>query len=440
MVAEDVVERPRAALPYGGRLALTLLLLGLYFLGHRVSLPFVEADGLRETLPYLRFDLLMLRARPLVTGFLLVELFALLTSTGRRLRRDGAAGRGRLNRAALGISLALAALQACGVALSFQRMSTPMVVVSRPGPGFVLILTATLTAVTAGLFVLGNLISKYGIGNGFALLVLMDMAMGNLNRLPSLEEARSPEWAAGLVLIAALAVLLVRWFQKTEPTFTAPFPQGVLPLGLVTSFLALSFLPRLQGWLTPEGGSAAVAAAAVFYGLVFCGLSWLGFLLFSRRRRIAAELPETDEVLDQLAAELRRRLLPATLLLAGGVMAFSVWRHFLVESTGSPSFWMGELVAAVAILFDVVDQYRFSRRNPDMVQLAQLDDVHFTLRLAERLAEEGIDALARNHRFRSLYFFLGPLYKMDLLVPAENLEFARQVMAELESTRELKVF
>jgi hypothetical protein len=75
-----------------------------------------------------------------------------------------------------------------------------------------------------------------------------------------------------------------------------------------------------------------------------------------------------------------------------------------------------------------------------MVQLAQLDDVHFTLRLAERLAEEGIDALARNHRFRSLYFFLGPLYKIDLLVPAENLEFARKVMAELESTRELQVF
>jgi hypothetical protein len=436
MVAEDVVESPRAALPYAGRLVVTLVLIGLYFLGHRVPLPFVDADSVREVAPSLRLHLLTLGVRPLVTGFLLVELFALLTSPGRRLRRGGVAGRARLNRAALGTSLILTAIQAWGLAMALERM--PISGVSADVPGFAILLTATLTAVTAGLFLLGNLISIYGIANGFALLVLMEIVFGLLNRLPSLEEAQTPEMAAGLLLIGVLAGLLVLWFQRAEPTYTAAFPQGVGAVGLAASLLAVSFHSAISRW--PLGDAGSLIASAVFYLLAIPILSWLGFLLFSTRRRIAAELPETDQVVDELAALLKVRLLPSAALLAAGAAGLAVWSYFQPRSSGSPAFWMLELLLAVAVALDVFDQLRFSRRNPDAVQLAQLDDVHFAYRLAERMAEEGIDALARGIRFRSLFYFFGPLYKIDLLVPAGDLDAARGVLAELESFRELKVF
>jgi hypothetical protein len=80
------------------------------------------------------------------------------------------------------------------------------------------------------------------------------------------------------------------------------------------------------------------------------------------------------------------------------------------------------------------------KRNGLTARLVQLDNVHFSYRLAERLEEEGIDALARGRVLRSLYFFLGPLYKIDVLVPIEDLDDARGVLAALESAREVKMF
>jgi hypothetical protein len=99
-----------------------------------------------------------------------------------------------------------------------------------------------------------------------------------------------------------------------------------------------------------------------------------------------------------------------------------------------------DLLLVVTIGFDLVEQYRFMKRNGPTARLVQLDNVHFSYRLTARLEEEGIDALARGHVLRSLYFFFGPLYKIDVLVPEEDLEDARGVLAELEVAREVKVF
>jgi hypothetical protein len=72
--------------------------------------------------------------------------------------------------------------------------------------------------------------------------------------------------------------------------------------------------------------------------------------------------------------------------------------------------------------------------------MVQLDNVHFSYRLEEELQEAEIDALARGHQFRSLFFFFGALYKIDMLVPAKQLGRAREVLAELETAREVRVF
>jgi len=46
----------------------------------------------------------------------------------------------------------------------------------------------------------------------------------------------------------------------------------------------------------------------------------------------------------------------------------------------------------------------------------------------------------RAHHFLSLYFFFAALVKIDVMVPAEQLERARDVLARLEVAREVKVF
>ena len=119
--ADTATERPRpsAALPWEARLLLTFVLLALYYFGHRLKLPLVNPEAVALLAPRFimlrtvsRFSLLGLGFAALFSGFILVELFSVATSPGRRLRQSGAAGRARLNRAALVTSLLLAALQA----------------------------------------------------------------------------------------------------------------------------------------------------------------------------------------------------------------------------------------------------------------------------------------------------------------------------------------
>jgi hypothetical protein len=285
-------------------------------------------------------------------------------------------------------------------------------------------------ATTAAVFVLANLLSDYGIGNGFALLNLVDLA-------PQVLGARWTDLDGlelGLLGLAGLAVLLIWHLRKAEATHTSAFPQGIPPV-MWTGVLFVFALRRQ--WVSFEGASWILYAAG---GLVAVALfSWLCFHLFSSRPRLEANLPEPAEVLDPLAAVLRRRLPLATALLAAGTGIFVILQQYrllpFLATTG-----LVDLVLFVAIGFDFVEQYRFMKRNSPTARLVQLDNVHFSYRLAERLEEEGIDALARGHVLRSLYFFLGPLYKIDVLVPVEDLEDARAVLAELEVAREVKVF
>src|SRR3954465_1797082 len=102
MVADAVSARARTSIPYAGRLLLTLFLLALYVFGRRLPLPGIDVEVMLSLqIGRNLWGAQSLHRPPPTTGFFLVELFPLRTSRGRRLRRLGAAGRARLNRAAL---------------------------------------------------------------------------------------------------------------------------------------------------------------------------------------------------------------------------------------------------------------------------------------------------------------------------------------------------
>ncbi len=441
MVTDAASLRARTSIPYVGRLFLTLLLLSLYVFGRRIPLPGIDEEALlsmqigRNLSNVLGLDL-----NPLLTGFILVELFSLLAPPGRRLRGLGAAGRARLNRAALITSLLLAGAQAAGIALWMERASSPYgaPIVGAPGFGFTLITILTLTAATAALFVLCQLISAYGVGNGFALLILLQIGMAILSAAEKGVAAFDPSSFQGLVLllILGLAVLVVRFFRTAEDAWLPAFPQGILPAQLALYLSALVWPLIAARAVVPMATPLAQPLLAL---ISIPLLSWVTFHLFSSRPRLQANLSDPDELLDELAAALRRRAVAATVLLTLGTAAFLAWRDYRPNALAF-SLRFVDLVAVVAIGLDLWDQFRFQRRHGETALLVQLDNVHFSYRLEERLQEEGIAALARGHQFRSLFFFFGALYKIDMLVPAEQIDRARTVLAELETAREVRVF
>ena len=438
MVTDAAVggARTETVIPYGARLVVTVLLLGLYVVGHLVPLPFINPDAHWWS----KMSPLDLGLTPLLVGFTLVELFSLVTSPGRRLRKSGAAGRARLNRAALAASLLLAAFQATGIVIQLEKISgiyAGVPLVTAPGLTFRLLTIATLTAATAAVFIIGQLLSTYGIGNGFALLMLAQMgwmmaANWIIRRAQGSYSFQVPQ--GGLVVTAGMVILVFLYIRRADTEWLPAFPQSALLV-----YWTLYPLVLLPFWLQRLNVSAETSAILHFVAalILIPLLSWLGFHLFSSRARLAANLPETGKVLGDIASSLRRQTFFATAVLTVGTAAELVWRHYWPSPLILPFVY---ILSMAAIAQDLWDQFQFQRQKGATALLVQLDNVHFSYRLEERLQEEGIDALARGHVFRSLYFFLGPLFKIDVLVARKQLPRAREVLAELEAAAEVRVF
>ena len=247
----------------------------------------------------------------------------------------------------------------------------------------------------------------------------------------------SPVSGLGILLVGILAGLVIRQFQAARAAGIPAFPQGIVPAVLTGTILSLLLT---QSWVLESIPEARQPVAeSVFTLVAVLLLSLLTFHLFSSRRRLEANLSEPEEVLDGIAGAISRRLPASIALLAVGTAGWLAWSWY------SPSpFFLAvgfvQLVSLVAVGFDLRDQFLFLRRNGPTARLVQLDNVHLSYRLVEWLEEAGIDALARAQHFRSLYFFFGPLVKIDVLVPRDQLDEAQAVLAELESAREIKVF
>lgn len=442
MVTDAAIQPARRtmAIPLEGRILLTAVLLAAYVYGSRIPLPLIELD--EEAFGVSRVSFLSLGLNPLFTGFLLAELFSLTTSPGRRWRLGGVAGRAIINRMALIASLVLAATQALGISLRAEVMVNPggMPVVANPGFLFRLLTIFTLTAATAAIFVLAQLLSAYGVGNGFVLLFLVGIGRsvwGNVQERWQYFQS-SPLQGIGLLLVVVLAVLLFRFIRSAEDHWLPAFPQGSMPVSLVVATLPglLWSLRRFLAFSSTEISDNA------WLGITLLGIplvSWITFHLFSSRPRLEANLTDPQDFLNELAESLRRRAIPATLLLALGASATLFW-YQRWHTTLAASITFLQLLSMMAIGLDLWDEARFRRRHGSAALLVQLDNVHFSYRLEEDLQEAGIAALSRGHQLRSLYFFFGALYKIDMLVPAKQLDRAREVLAELETAREVRVF
>lgn len=438
----DAPAEEQVALPYGARLVLTLLLLALYQLGQRVPLPLVDMEAVQElsrvsqtTVPVQKISILSLGLTPLIVGFALVELYSLVTSTGRRLRRR-LAGRAKLNRAAIATSLIVSGVQAVGIAKFLATASSPWgsPLVTVGGLSFRLVTVATLAGATGAVYLLGTALTRYGVGNGFCLLLLTGLGR------PVLEQgvARGFDGSSlevwGLLLVGVFVALLIQQFRQTDGLWGPAFPQGLVP-GQLAFLLWIPLKPL--GIVSPNWDLRAVQPVVV--AVLVALFSGFTFELFSSRPRLNASLPETKEVLSRMAAALRRRALPATLFLALGTSAFLAWGNFQPETlTALLSFQLLAVFAAIG--FDLWDQFRFNQRHRETARLVQLDSVHFAYRLVARLREEGIECAARGLHFRTLFFFLAALFKIDVLVAPGQIGPARRVLTELEAAREIKAF
>jgi preprotein translocase subunit SecY len=161
-----------------------------------------------------RFSLFALGIMPYVTASINVQLLTVVIPRLAELQKEGEAGYAKINQNTRYLTVVLAALQAFGYAVLFQRQDA-----LQANAGRMTLIVVTLTTGTVLLMWLGEQITQRGIGNGISILIFASI-------LTSLPLGISARWNGGpmeriffpLIGIAIVAaVVFVQEGQRKIP-------------------------------------------------------------------------------------------------------------------------------------------------------------------------------------------------------------------------------
>jgi len=399
---------------------------------------------------------------PYISASVLVELFHALLHWSRRKGmqpRD----RSRLSRIVLGVTIALGALQGWSIAMYLEsmRMSSGVSVVVNPGEGFRLMVMATLISTTLLLVWLARLVTRQGLGNGVALLLLF----GGISPLwrgwiPNVAQwyQRNLISLGGLALAIAVAVGAVyllfrferwhielavprgegrsslRWRLKGNPAGIVPRTIAGLVLWLPFSVAALFGLEQIVWEVWNPDGWPFMIISIVFVAAV----AWTYVHLTARPERLAEMLKRAglgfDRALERLQSAHRKRFGIGLAYLLALCVAAMVQRHadFLWVVTQ----FAGVLTAlyVMVIVLDLLDEVTFRRRAPQAVVVLVEHDIH-AAKLIEAVLEQGggIPCLIQAYHARALETFLGPYLDLAIWVPEDRAEQAREILVEINA-------
>ena len=166
------------------RLLFTALILGIYRLGSWMPAPGVDSSTIKDyfsnrggsVLGLLnlfsggalsQFSLFALGIMPYVTASIILQLMTVVIPRLTELQKEGESGYAKINQYTRYLTVVLAAAQALGYAVLFQRQN-----VLEANTGRLTLIVITLTAGTTLLLGLGELITQRGIGTGISLRIV----------------------------------------------------------------------------------------------------------------------------------------------------------------------------------------------------------------------------------------------------------------------------
>jgi preprotein translocase subunit SecY len=113
-----------------------------------------------------RFSIFALGIMPYITASIILQLMTVVIPTLEQLQKEGESGYAKINQYTRYLTVFLAAAQSLGYAFLFKKEG-----VLQANAGRLVLIVLTLTAGTALLMWMGELITKRGIGNGISLLI-----------------------------------------------------------------------------------------------------------------------------------------------------------------------------------------------------------------------------------------------------------------------------
>jgi len=418
--------------------------LGLAFGLRYVPIPGVDIGALPGTtgaaldlgLWRVQLSVIALGLVPFIAATQLVELVALAVPRLRPLRVGGPVPRARLYRASLALAVILAAIQAFFVATwllgssmeSYSYSFSP--VVPEPGGWFRLTAVLTLVAGTALLIAIAHLLSVYGLGNGFSLLIgwglITELFGDGLIFLHKIKVGSASPfdlvvWIGAMVALGYATARVVahapRLTASTDepPGFGVRLPTcGIIPLTVAASLMMLP--AQLSSFGLLEDAAARLTPGSTGYLLVFVALvaagGYLLSLVFYRTAAVARFSGAAT------TAPIRAAVRQGTLISLAFLCAALLAAHFLTRH--QIALPVDAVVILTLIALDLRAECRWLRECPGAVKVWELHRLYAIDPLLRKLDSLGIAAHARAQHHRAALYFFGPYLPVELTVAPEQ--------------------
>ncbi|MEP1742992.1 MAG: preprotein translocase subunit SecY [Kangiellaceae bacterium] len=215
------------------RLMFVLMAIVIFRLGSFVPVPGIDSNVLAQfmdqqtgTLLSLfnvfsggaleRASVFALGIMPYISASIILQVLSFVDPRLQEIKKEGEAGRRKINQYTRYLTLILACLQAIGIATNFPNMMTGLV----PNPGFSFYFGAVVSLVTGTMFLmwLGEQINERGIGNGISVLIFVGIVAGLPTAMgQTFEQARQGEInSLGLIIILAIVVVVTAFVVFME--------------------------------------------------------------------------------------------------------------------------------------------------------------------------------------------------------------------------------
>lgn len=158
-----------------------------------------------------RASVFALGIMPYISASIIVQLLTVMHPKMAELKKEGEAGKRKINQYTRYGTLALALVQAASIASGLPNMMPGLVI--NPGYGFYF--TAVVSLVTGTMFLmwLGEQITERGIGNGISLLIFVGIVAGFPSAVgQTIEMARQGDLHFLVLLFIVAIVVVVTWF------------------------------------------------------------------------------------------------------------------------------------------------------------------------------------------------------------------------------------
>jgi len=340
-----------------------------------------------------RMTILALNIMPYISASIIMQLMTAISPQIEALKKEGEAGRKKINQYTRYGTVVLAAVQAYGIARGLQGAQDFGAAVINPGLFFELTTVITLTGGTIFLMWLGEQITQRGIGNGISLIIFSGIVAGLPSALAqTFQLSQSNGFVALIILLVPPVIAGIVCFERAHRKVIVQYPKrqvgnkmfggdsshlpiklnvsGVIPPIFASSLLlmpitAAQFSAGSSEWLTWV--TANLGRGTVGYMLLFSTL--IAFFAFFYKTIVF----NTEETADNLkknggfvpgirpgkntAAHLDYIINRLTIAGAAYLVAVCLLPEILISQYAVPFYFGGtSLLIVVSVTMDTVGQ------------------------------------------------------------------------------------